>query len=231
MVLVLILFLLGCKPVEEQIAAETVTEENATDLVNETEGPCSPAWRCVGKWYKAYQYSNCSWSEKTKCPLSCINDTCKEGETCETGFKCVDENKKGFQTEACIWIEVRDCEYGCEDSKCSSAPRNDTNATTAPTAPVETEEETTTTTQYTNPNLLYLGETETISVGGEEYNISIYNIESGRVMLKINSYRSDWGYEDEELNASGITFFFKEILFQPYASGTKAVGYTATSTG
>lgn len=219
------------KEVEEPAIEEDVEESGKETFVEEEEGLCTSGWKCISKWYKAYQLADCSWKDKKECTLGCVNGTCVAAETCASGFKCINENEKGFQTETCSWIKTKKCDWGCEDGECKPAStENETadgtvNQTTSEEE--EAEEEIAEEAVEEDVKMLYLNAKDVIEVDGEEHNLSIYNIELDWVRLDIDGKKTGWlGEGDNFTSVSGVTIIIKEILFQPYVGGTKAVGYT-----
>jgi hypothetical protein len=221
LMLVSLLFIVSCSSI---ITGDNDSSDNLIDfeeevVVNE-DTLCEPTWKCISSKYKAYQDENCEISRKTACTLGCFDDKCKVGKICESGFKCRDNNTKGYQTQICEWIKKTKCQFGCSNAKCNPMPEN----YTAPEEVVkevvedEGEEVIVIETQET----LNLGEEKTI--GGEV--VKIYNIDADQVKLDVSGSRSDWLTSGVNYTVGSSTMSIKDILFQPYLGGTKAVTYT-----
>ncbi len=198
--------------------------QNETDV--ELEGNlslqdvCEEQWRCLGDEIKAFQFANCSFGQRLDCPRGCINDSCRAAEVCEVGFKCVDENRKGYQLESCSWISKSVCEFGCREGECQDMPENVTEE-------LETEEEISEENLASSPatTSLTLGETHTITINENEYNLSIYTMDIDAVRIQLNSEKSDWINSGGNYTYQQDVLFIDEVLFQPYEGGLREIGY------
>lgn len=227
------LFFFSCLPSRTPEIANLTAEENLT--LNQTPavvGPCLPGWKCIGKWLKAYQYENCSWSpSRLECPLGCLNNTCVTGKSCPSGFKCLDESRLAYQTEDCLFTNIKRCEWRCQNSECLPFPANYTPEINQTQANITTEaikETKTPEPPKEDIRTLNFGETATLEISGIKYNLTIHNIEASRAILQLDNFQSDWLSDNGNFTFSlGITIFIKEILFQPW--GTKSVSYVVKS--
>ncbi len=229
------LLLLSCKP------EKTIKEENETlQLINKTlpAGLCQPHWECADDDYRRHQLENCTWLKPEKCERGCFDGTCRAAPTCAVGFKCIDEKRRAYQKEDCSYLNKIPCEWGCEEGKCKEKPANATAANeTAAYVPVPTAP----TTSYAVENeegqveeedkIIYslkLGEQQEIEISGTKHNVSIYNLEAGRVILKVDGIKSEWIEQDGNFTYGniGATFHVQAVLFQTY--GTKAVDFTVS---
>jgi hypothetical protein len=84
-----------------------------------TSNNCTAGWKCFNSIEKAYQNSNCDWSNNEYCPNGCTNGTCNS-QTCTKGWKCYNSTKKGYQDSDCSWSDKTTCEYGCENGTCKT---------------------------------------------------------------------------------------------------------------
>ena len=181
-------------------------------IVLPTSG-CVKEWKCISSGVKAYQYENCSYGERKTCANGCENNTCKATEVCTPGFKCHGNYYKGYQLESCDWISQEKCEYGCANATCKPEPNvtQETAPTSAATpAPV-------------SYPLLKIGETATIGINST---LKIYIIEEGQVRLLLDERKTDWLTEGANVSfRDGTMIVIKEILFQSYSGGSRAISY------
>jgi len=191
---------------KEELEIDALIEKVAEILQNESL--CTADWACVNSSFRAYQLENCTWTQHQECSLGCENSVCKK-ESCEVGYTCKDNTTRGFQSKTCKWSEEKACPWGCENGNCSSEPVIVFKA-------VSKNQET----------VINLGETQALTEGGIQHNISIYLLELSRVRMKIDRQRSDWiGIDGEFNHSSGLKITIEDISFQPYFGGTKAVTY------
>jgi len=222
--LIPVIFLLACTS-EEISQEEALSEEELSTgeaAIFSGETLCTPGWKCLGKWNKAYQDKNCSWSQKIECPLGCQNGECQAGQTCDSGFRCINENKMGFQTEGCTWINIKNCLGGCENGACLPDPIQNETTAEEPAEPVE---------PITPPlieyEILNFGEKKIYQINSQEYTITLYNLESDRAKFRINEWKTEWMVENATINYQGeFIIHLQEILFQPYDGGVKQVSFT-----
>ena len=74
--------------------------------------------------------------------------------------------------------------------------------------------------------VINLGETQALTEGDIQHNISIYLLELSRVRMKLDRQKSEWMEIDGEFNhSSGLRITIEDISFQPYQGGTKIVTY------
>lgn len=203
------------KDVNENVEEEISIIEGSNESIEPEEAICTAGWKCQGKEFKAYHYANCSWGQKKKCPLECVNGTCRAGEICTPGFKCVDNMTQGYQLESCSWQNTKDCLIGCVDGKCLPVPENYTEVVVEEV--VEEVEET------TLLNRLDLGDEMII---GENHTLKVYNINANQVILEVNGDQSEWLFEGDSLSVAGSNFTVTAIYFQSYLGGMKAIDYT-----
>lgn len=218
------LFVVACSPpVPSANQSLVVNITNASNgLPTETEqlpeSPCSPAWVCISSSFRAYQYGNCSIGQREECSDKCEGGTCVKPERiatiCTTGFKCMNENIQAFQQEDCNWISKTYCEWGCNNKVCRDKPN-------------ATEQSSETTVVVPDIRTLNIGEIQILESSGKQYNLSIYILEESRVRLKLNELKSNWLQPGGNVTFStGVTIYLRDILFQPYDGGVKAVEYT-----
>lgn len=221
-VILVLLVVVGCAVETEEIPDEYVLEEvEKEETVNETlaeaeliveETECSEQWVCFGLEGKIYRYENCSFGQRVKCPLGCVDDECRTGEMCVSGFKCKSDVMKGFQKEDCSWIKEEKCPDGCENATCLEVNES-----------VVAEE----VVEEVVPQETIYSVTSSSPVEVAGHNISIRLIENGRVRLTVDGIHSEW--IDEGGNYSfrtGVRIDVKEVLFQPYQGGKQMVGFT-----
>jgi hypothetical protein len=238
-VLVLLLFLVGCTEeitdsLDENFTEDTLVtnQENESieeEVKNTEEGECTPHWDCIGPKYKAYQIEDCSWTQKKECTLGCFDGDCKAAKTCDSGFKCMDNNTKAFQNSGCFWSKEVDCDWGCVNAKCNPMPENATNVSeTNLTEEVEDfVEEVVVVIPKDTSSILKSGEKALVEINSDQYELSIYNLESDRVKLMINNQKSDWLVENSNYTFSvGIKVNVKEIFLQTYEGGKQQITYT-----
>jgi len=255
--LILLILLVGCTTIiedtenveksalnyEEQITEELPLDSEATESKESTEteseeipvkatvqpGKCEPSWKCISSKYKAYQDANCAFTKKTECPLGCFNNSCKAGNTCAAGFKCITETWSGYQKEDCDWINKKLCENGCSDGDCLNATQSnligstdgDADSTAEETSSSSSDEDTSTPSETFS--ILKYGDKTTINY----HNLSIYLLESEQVKITLDGKNSNWLATGESYARNGLNLTIKEIMFQSYQGGTKAISYTS----
>lgn len=229
LILSLAIFILACQP------GAVTSSENGTEVKTELPaGGCTPHWECIDENYKAYQTGNCSWTEATKCERGCVNSSCRPAEVCTVGFKCIDENRKGYQKEDCSFVNKVTCEGGCDNGKClekNESTVNQTNTSTSSSsstgysAIAENADENVTE-ESSSTYTLVLGEEQQFEVSGTQHTISIYNLEAGRVIIKVDGEKSDWIEEGGSFAYGniGASIRIDIIFFQTY--GTKSIDYS-----
>lgn len=205
------------------ISSGNGTTDNLTDgKITAIANDCTAQWKCVSKTDKMYQLGNCTLTNRVKCPLGCYNDTCIVGKTCDAGWKCKNENFKSFQLESCSWTKEEECQFGCVNATCQPKPENYTESSAATETAADTAAVTT-----VPLNILKAGETVQVTYNDKNYNLTLYLIEEGRAMLKLDNLRSDWLTENSNYTfSSGVKVNVKEILFQSYLGGIKQISYT-----
>ena len=189
----------------------------------------APQWKCVSSRFKAYQSADCNFTQKTECRLGCEDGACRLAPICERKFKCKTKNVKALQTENCLWVGEVKCKAGCVEGKCN--PESEINGAENLTEEIdevaddEIVEEKVATEPAEEIFRLNFAEEATIKLNGVDYVIQVYNIESGRVKLKVNGVASNWIYEgDNVMMAEGnVLIVVKEVLFQAYFGGKQEV--------
>ena len=73
--LLFFVFVLGCSE-NENFLENNETDENVVGSQS-PKGACTEGWKCQNQEFKAYQYANCTWIGAKRCPLGCINDSCR----------------------------------------------------------------------------------------------------------------------------------------------------------
>ena len=184
-------------------------------------GQCAPKWKCISSTTKAFQKQDCSWGERSKCPLGCFNDTCRAASTCDSGFKCINDHRKGYQTEACTWINDVECPGGCENGECLFY-----NASAAEDVAPPAAEEDSSPLPIDNSKTLRMGQQETVEINGEEHVISVYILEQSKMKFSVDGFKTDWLEEGDSATIRGVTLDVKEILFQSFSGGKQEVRYT-----
>jgi hypothetical protein len=221
--LIIVILVVAChKPIADVSKVESGDERQQEDVaeVQEILTIETPADECVADWIcldddnRGYQLGNCSIQETKACVLGCVNGTCRVGKICEAGFKCTSETRKAYQSEGCVWTAKSNCDWKCEDGKCVEKPENYTESVPVETVKVET-----------GLVRLAIGQKSGAVVEDANYTIELYNIEPGRVQLKINGDRSDWIFEGNNYTYSTLILEIKEVLFQNFANGLKEVAY------
>lgn len=237
---VFLVAIIGCSSdVDGSVAGEAVNlahsgsvEDNITEepeLEEAVNGLCAPQWKCVSSRFKAYQSVDCNFTQKTECRLGCEDGACRPAPICKREFKCKTENVKALQTENCLWVGEVKCKAGCVDGKCN--PESEINGTENLTEEIdELVGEEVAAEPAEEIFHLNFAEEVTIKLNGVDYIIQAYNIESGRVKLKVNGVASDWIYEGGNvMMAEGNVFIVvKEVLFQAYLGGMQKVGFTVS---
>ncbi len=251
-ILILLILLVGCttiiedtenveKPAlasEEKISEELPLESEATESEESAKtepeeipvkaavqpGMCEPSWKCISSKSKAYQEANCAFTKKTECSLGCFNNSCKAGNTCAAGFKCITETWSGYQKEDCDWINKKLCEYGCSDGDCLNATQSNLTESTDSTAE-ETSSSSSSDEEVSTPSetfsILKYGDKTTI----DYHNLSIYLLEAEQVKITLDGKNSNWLKIGESYARNGLNLTIKEIMFQSYQGGTKAISY------
>ncbi len=248
-ILILLILLVGCTTIiedeENSIEATSISEEKVTDglsseLPEETSGTvpeeipvkaavqpgmCAPSWKCISSKYKAYQDTNCAFTKKTECPLGCFNNSCKAGNTCAAGFKCITQTWIGYQKEDCDWIKKKLCQNGCSDGECLNATQS--NLTESTDSTEETSSGSSSEEEVSAPSetfsILKYGDKTTINY----HNLSIYLLEPDRVKITLDGKNSNWLAVKESYARNGLNVTIKEIMFQSFEGGTKAISYTS----
>ena len=234
----LFILLIGCGS-QEQV--EELMEENATISADDTvsqaitedgeqesaapsslpPGQCAPQWKCISSTTKAFQKQDCSWGERSKCPLGCFNDTCRAASTCDSGFKCINDHRKGYQTEACTWINDVECPGSCENGECLFYNASAVQDVASPAAEQESSSP-----PVDNSKTLRMGQQETVEINGEEHVISVYILEPSKMKFSVDGFKTDWLEEGESATIRCVTLDVKEILFQSFSGGKQEVRYT-----
>ena len=134
---------------------ETVNlEKNTNKTINLSEevklSNCEEGWKCVEKNYRAYQFSNCSWTSVEYCVYGCKNGTCNPPPVCKpSSLKCDNDNvvkcEDGYE-----WKLNESCDYQCLDGVCIS--KNETAVSTANLTNATNSNNTTNLTNTTNSN-------------------------------------------------------------------------------
>lgn len=230
--LILFFLIIGCTSMSNNTDSNNSTLD-LKNIENETKDSpiCIEQWKCLSDETKIFQLANCSFTQKLDCPLGCENNTCRVGEVCESGFKCIDEERYGLQLSSCKWESTTTCEFGCENAKCKE--ENNETINTSQTIEdddddyEEEEEEEVTVQETTTTSLttLKMGEIHAVTVNENPYNISIYMMDAGKVILTLNNERTDWIMEDINYTYQQDTFIIEEILFQPFDGGIREIGY------
>ena len=221
----LFILLIGCGS-QEQV--EKLMEENATISADDTvsqaitedgeqesaapsslpPGQCAPQWKCISSTTKAFQKQDCSWGERSKCPLGCFNDTCRAASTCDSGFKCINDHRKGYQTEACSWINDVECPGSCENGECLFYNASAVQDVASPAAEQESSSP-----PVDNSKTLRMGQQETVEINGEEHVISVYILEPSKMKFSVDGFKTDWLEEGESATIHTVTFYFKNNVF------------------
>jgi len=232
--LIISLFFIGCSSttipedsnqtfknvsLEANGSLENYSQKNNSLLLNNS-AICG-GWKCISSFVKAYQYENCSFGKSEKCSTSCVNDTCAPAKVCSSGFKCSGADWYGFQKEDCSWSNLKECQFGCNDGECNPPPEgyNETNQTN--TSEIETPSVVETPAPTVTVYSIKPGEEH--QLGGKIFRI--YNLESDRVILTVNTTRSDWLVIGDEFIIGDASIQIKDILFQPYEGGTQLIEY------
>ena len=133
-----------CRPIEirrgdaeneEPNNTENANLENDTSkIINISEeillSNCTDGWKCVEKNYRAYQFSNCSWTSVEHCIYGCKNDTCKPAPICKlNSLKCDKDNLLICGEEGYEWKLNESCDFQCQNGICIGRNENITNAT------------------------------------------------------------------------------------------------------
>ena len=103
-----------------QEAANTGKNTNKTiNISEEVElSNCEQSWKCVETKYKAYQFSNCSWTSIEFCIYGCKDGVCNSPPICKpNSLKCSNDNvvkcEDGYE-----WKLNESCDYQCESGIC-----------------------------------------------------------------------------------------------------------------
>ncbi len=193
---------------EPEISVENDSLETDSSL---TSG-CQEGWTCLSSSKKVYRYENCSFGERRDCKFGCSNNTCNPASVCTVGFKCQGDYYRGYQQESCDWINKENCEYGCVNATCKPKPNVTQEETASESAP-----------SSVSYPMLKVGETASI---GTNSTLRIYLIEEGQVRLQLDDWKTDWIIEGGNVSfRDGTMIIIKEILFQSYSNGVRAVSY------
>ena len=79
---------------------------------------CEQGWKCVEAKYRAYQFSNCSWTSIEFCVYGCKNGLCNPPPICKlNSLKCDNDNvvkcEDGYE-----WKMNESCDYQCQNGIC-----------------------------------------------------------------------------------------------------------------
>ncbi len=234
-----ILLIVGCQ--SSVVISDTVTGDvNGTvnslnnSNVSEIAAPtsCTAQWRCISSTIRAFQNESCKFTIRETCPLSCVmeNGTCLKV-NCKDGFFCRNSVTRGYQDQYCAWMLEEKCEFGCKKGKCLNATEAGVNTTVKnETEAVKVEEKAPDI--YAGVEWLNAGEVVTFSAKGDTNNLtdhtfSIKAIEGGRVIVKVDTFNSDWLEEGDTAKFLGGTVLVDivEIQFQAFDGGVRKVGY------
>ena len=133
-----------CRPIEmkrgeqENIEVTGAPDENSNEsakkinLSEETElSNCEEGWKCVQAKYRAYQFSNCSWSSIEFCVYGCKDNICVPSLKCKpNSFKCSNDVVMKCSEDGSGWLNNQSCDYQCANGICVSKNETiETNAT------------------------------------------------------------------------------------------------------
>jgi len=121
-----------CRPIEirrgenekkNNIEEAAISDNNTKKITNIPEEflylNCTGAWKCVQSNYRAYQFSNCSWTSVEYCVYGCKNGTCNPPPVCKTGsMKCDKDNLVMCNEDGSEWTLNKSCDYQCSDGTC-----------------------------------------------------------------------------------------------------------------
>jgi hypothetical protein len=113
--------------------ATTTTDGKTKNIYFDCSLKCTAGWKCQSANYRAYQNTNCLWSNTSiqYCPSGCSNGICKpaSASSCAAGWKCFSSTTRGYQNANCSWSNssFAFCPAGCMDGQCVIA--NNTNNT------------------------------------------------------------------------------------------------------
>lgn len=236
--LLLFVLLVGCadknqaEDLNEEKASVSAVDDTSQPITEEGQekinappsslpaGQCATGWKCISSTMKGFQNLNCTWGERSKCPLGCFNNTCRAASACVSGFKCINDHRKGYQTEACTWINDAECPGGCEQGECLFY-----NASAVEEATALAAEEDISTPPVDNSRTLRMGQQEAVEINAEERVISVYILEQSRMKFSVDGFKTDWLGEGETATIRGLTITVKEILFQSFSGGKQEVRY------
>lgn len=106
---------------------------NKTIIVSEEDfvlTNCTESWKCVEKKYRAYQYTNCSWSSIEFCIYGCNESICRTAPICKlNSFKCDNDVLMTCGEDGYEWKVNESCDYRCENGACIDKNETLTNAT------------------------------------------------------------------------------------------------------
>ena len=108
-------------------------EKDGKKIINISEeaelSNCEQSWKCVESRYRAYQFSNCSWTSIEFCVYGCKNGLCNAPPICKpNSLKCDNDNlvkcEDGYE-----WKLNESCDYQCQNGVCVSKNETATNTT------------------------------------------------------------------------------------------------------
>ncbi len=240
LVFALLLFGTGCQ--SSEIVSNNVTSESVNDTIDTVDSTnlseivapteCTPQWRCISSTIRAFQNESCKFTIRETCPISCVmeNGTCLKA-NCEEGFFCRNSVIRAYQDQYCAWMLEEKCEFGCKMGKCLNATEAGVNTTMKnETAVAKTEEKAPDI--YAGVEWINVGEVVSFSTkesgsNQTEHTLSIKAIEGGRVIVKVDTFNSDWLEEGDTAKFLGGTVLLDivEIQFQAFEGGVRKVGY------
>ena len=109
-------------------------QNNSKKIINISEdillSNCEAGSKCVEAKYRAYQYSNCSWTSIEYCVYGCKDGVCKPSPICkQSSLKCSNDVVMKCSEDGSEWKTNESCDYHCENGICISKNETMTNST------------------------------------------------------------------------------------------------------
>jgi hypothetical protein len=202
LLLILTFFLIGCLTEKQVEQVKIEAEENLSAEINDSLDS---------------EANDSLIIEEEDLILDAESKPKPEIKSCIPGWRCKGRYYRGFQDSACNWVKKIRCDYQCENAECVPEPKVSEEEADV----VEDEKE-----NKKDFSELNVGDENLIEINGEKLNLKILLLEEDRVRLTLGRQRSDWLEQGDNYTfSSGIMITVKEILFQPYEGGVKAIIY------
>ena len=100
-----------------QIENDTKINIKKTNISKEGILSCEEGWKCIeGTKYRAYQYTNCSWTSIERCVYGCKESACRLSLLCKpASLKCSNDVVMRCNEDGSEWLTNQSCDYHCEN--------------------------------------------------------------------------------------------------------------------